>query len=270
MDNLQYPSNIPTGKVGLGSGFAHVYFDDFLLNNGKSVLQRMDYTYDKEGKRTQSKDKDNNTVTYAYDNMHHLSSETGPGYHKEYQYDLAGNRERLISGTQTTYYYYNTFNQLTARNWAGYADMLDIKNYHYDDNGNMYAGSNSDDNSVKQMGWNPYGEMTYFQKWVNTVLVLDSYYYYDPYGHRYQRDYWSPEYPQKLTQNQYYFDGNNVIQEREIYQGATVSNTYYHSLPSSLNRVISIRKGGIDYWYHTDPIGNVLFISDSTGSIIAT
>jgi len=267
----QYPSNIPTGKVGLGSGFAHVYFDDFLLNNGKTVLQRMDYTYDKEGKRTQSKDKDNNTVTYAYDNMHHLSSETGPGYHKEYQYDLAGNRERLISGTHTTYYYYNTFNQLTARNWAGYADMLDIKNYHYDDNGNMYAGSNSDDNNVKQMGWNPYGEMTYFQKWVNTVLLLDSYYYYDPYGHRYQRDYWSPEYPQqRLTQNQYYYDGNNVIQEREIYQGATVSNTYYHSLPSSLNRVISIRKGGIDYWYHTDPIGNVLFISDSTGSIIAT
>ncbi len=76
--------------------------------------------------------------------------------------------------------------------------------------------------------------------------------------------------PQSLTQNQYYFDGNNVIQEREIYQGATVSNTYYHGLPSSLNRVISIRKGGIDYWYHTDPIGNVLFISDSTGSIIAT
>ena len=83
-------------------------------------------------------------------------------------------------------------------------------------------------------------------------------------------DYYSPEYPQRLTQNQYYFDGNNVIQEREIYQGATVSNTYYHSLPSSLNRVISIRKGGIDYWYHTDPIGKVLFISDSTGSIIAT
>ncbi len=62
----QYPSNIPTGKVGLGSGFAHVYFDDFLLNNGKTVLQRMDYTYDKEGKRTQSKDKDNNTVKRKY------------------------------------------------------------------------------------------------------------------------------------------------------------------------------------------------------------
>ena len=50
--------------------------------------------------------------------------------------------------------------------------------------------------------------------------------------------------------------------------GSGVTQAVYTLAPGVVGEIISVHKNGTDYYYHYDPIGNVLFITDTSGNFV--
>ena len=100
-----------------------------------TVLSSYSYTYDHAGNRLSVTEDDNSVVSYVYDDIYQLTSETRTGtnaYSITYQYDNAGNRTHKVKDSNTTSYTYNTNNRLLTEK----SPDVNIT-YGYDDNGSL-------------------------------------------------------------------------------------------------------------------------------------
>ena len=99
-------------------------------DNGTTVTE---YTYDRNSNRL-TKTVDGEVISYAYNELNQLVSETGITY----EYDLNGNLVKKIEGEQTTVYTYNAQNRL-IRVTIQSRQQVDVEEYRYDYAGNRIA-----------------------------------------------------------------------------------------------------------------------------------
>ena len=93
----------------------------------------------------------------------------------------------------------------------------------------------------------------------NQLISCDSVQYqYDESGRRYLKIY-------NGTTTEYVYDGLDPLMEIKNGQVEKI----YTTSGGVLGQIISVRNQETDYYYHYDAIGNVIFITDSSGQIIA-
>jgi RHS repeat-associated protein len=253
--------SIGSGKIGLYSQAANTRFDDFVYNHATTEIARYTYNYDPDGNRTSMTDMQDKDTYYQYDSLNRLTREfryDTPDYDLRYAYDSVGNRTRLINGTATTYYTYNNLNQLTSSTTNG-ADTT----YAYDENGNLF------DNMHYRYQWNEENFMTGVQDSITYTPIVD--YIYDSFGNRFQRIHYDED-GKTDYQTRYYFDGINILMEQtKVANGNWQTSDSYTLGSGVVGHIISDHlANGTDLFYHYDPIGNVLMISNASGDTIAS
>jgi RHS repeat-associated protein len=262
-----YGGSIESGQIGLYTQAANTRFDDFIYNTATTEIARNTYTYDENGNRTSLTDINDKVTYYQYDALSRLTREfrfDAPVYDLRYSYDSVGNRTRLVNGTTTTYYAYNNLNQLTSSTTNG-----NIINYSYDSNGNQVEKTGAVGPRYYQ--WNEDNMMT--QVSVMDYPIVD--YTYDALGKRVIRSHYTANLIDRQTQ--YFFDGINILMERQRtinpMNGSWMdwqTSATYTLAPGVISHIISVHQSdGIDLYYHYDPIGNVMMISNASGDTIA-
>lgn len=110
---------LPDGVVSYHNYDAAGQVGSILHVASSGLLQSLYYTYDDDARRTKIVREDETSIYYNYDEASRLSEEdwldaNDAGlYAFDYQFDAAGNRTQLTKDGVTTYYEYNTLNQLT-------------------------------------------------------------------------------------------------------------------------------------------------------------
>ena len=103
------------------------------------------------------------------------------------------------------------------------------------------------------MGWNYENLMTSYSSTIN--------YLYDSLGKRVWKQ-------NNTNYTRYFFDGINPLMEKGSSNNSTFTTSAIYTLaPGVIKEIVSVHQNGTDYFYHYDPIGNVLFISDTSGNI---
>ncbi|MFB3895338.1 MAG: cysteine peptidase family C39 domain-containing protein [bacterium] len=265
LNALVSSDGIPLTKVGLGvcanpGNTVHTHFDNYILNSQTNIIQQYDYIYDANGNRIRIVDSSHNTTNYLYDTLSRLTTEQRLGsnaYKYAYWYDSVGNRTTMVFNTTTTFYAYNTLNQLTARNFGM---EYPYYNYTYDYNGNLqiqYYITNKGDEYPTFFSYDRENRLTGWECGDTTINYI-----YSALGKRLMEAY-------NNNTTVYFFDGmNTVLEKYKASNWANYSTSAVYTLaPGSIGHIISERKNNADLYYHYDPIGNVQFITDSYGNV---
>ena len=134
-DRVDYPN-------GTYAVYSYHSQRNFLLSvtnkySSDTELSSYTYTYDNVGNRQTVTENGTSVVSYTYDDIYQLESETRTGivpYTISYQYDNVGNRTQMVKNAVTTTYTYNNNNQLITETAQGVT-----LTYSYDKNGNLLS-----------------------------------------------------------------------------------------------------------------------------------
>ena len=199
------------------------------------IISQFNYdVYDNVGNRLTEKilrSQQTSQTNYGYNNIYELTSVSGGQTHS-YQYDNAANRQ-VVDGVNYTP---NNLNQYT---------LVGPQAYLYDDNGNL-----------KNDGTNTY---IYDEENRLTMVngLLSASYGYDAFNRRVSKTvnsvttYYLSDFDDEIVE----YDGSGNLLAEYIY-GDTI------------DEVLVMSRGGIDYFYHQDGLGNVTDLTDASGNII--
>lgn len=198
-------------------------------------VMNLQLTYDPVGNMTERKDMLDNTRTesYGYDVISQLTSfKRGTTVDKSYQFDLLGNRVKVLENGIATNY--------TSNNVNAYTSITGGMNFtpQYDDNGNML----NDD------------KHTYAYDFNNKLVSVDETvgtYKYDALGRRIAKN-----------NTLFYYVGDQMVEE--VTDGATTSYLYGNEIDEALQ----MNRGNEAYYYHTNHINSVLAITNIGGQIL--
>jgi len=217
-------------------------------NSSGTVLSSYSYTYDNVGNRLTVTEQDGSVVTYGYDNIYQLTSETRTGtnaYNITYQYDSAGNRTQMVKNGATTSYTYNSNNQLLTETSGG-----TTVTYAYDLNGNLLSKTASGNTTSYTWDWN------------NHLLSVTE--------------------PAGTTVYEYDGDGTRIIKTQ-----AAVMTKYINDVALGLvqvlmetdntgvvqaiynygNDLISMNRAGTNSYYNYDGLGSTRQLTNSSGVV---
>lgn len=223
------------------------------LNSVGQEISSFSYTLDGVGNRTQVVEHDGRTVNYAYDSVNRLLQEKISPENRtiDYTYDLVGNRlSRNDSVLGLTTYDYDANDRLTQMLSAGVTTQ-----FTYDNNGSMLSRDNV--RETVTYDWINDGE--------NRLVGVNSTdaggnqsvnYVYDAQGNRVTSigDGVRTNYlvtPGGLSQVLAEYDSNGLV---------TTDYTYGLGLVRSV-------EGGSESFYHTDGLGSVRMLTDTTGLV---
>lgn len=200
-------------------------------------IMNLQMTYDPIGNMTERKDMlDNNrTESYGYDVISQLTSfKRGTTVDKSYQFDLLGNRVKVLENGIATNY--------TSNNVNAYTSITGGLNFtpQYDDNGNML----NDD------------KHTYTYDFNNKLVSVDQTvgtYKYDALGRRIAKN-----------NTLFYYVGDQMVEETA--DGVITSYLYGNEIDEALQ----IKIGDDAYYYHTNHLGSVMGLSNTVGQIVET
>lgn len=197
-------------------------------------IMNLQMTYDPIGNMTERKDMLDNTRTesYGYDVISQLTSfKRGTTVDKSYQFDLLGNRIKVLENGIATNY--------TSNNVNAYTNITGGLNFtpQYDDNGNML----NDDKHTYAYDYN--------NKLVSVDQTLGTY-KYDALGRRIAKN-----------NTLFYYVGDQMVEE--VTDGATTSYLYGNNIDEALQ----MKRGNDAYYYHTNHLGSVLSLSNEKGSV---
>jgi RHS repeat-associated protein len=198
------------------------------------------------------------TRDFGYDSSYRLvqsdRSVTGGGLDTlAYGLDGAGNRNNVSGRTDPGTYSLSTTLPEPADAPVNQYTATPFDTREYDANGNLIG--------ISAMGQQKASiEYDYRNQMVTYVDALGgtaAAYGYDALGRRIWKhvDDGSPE------TTFFFFAGPHVIEERDG-SGLTTSTFVYGS---GIDEVLSMRRGGQDYYYHTDDLGSVRFVTDASG-----
>ncbi len=195
----------------------------------------LEMDYDAIGNMTQRRDLLNadRTESYGYDVISQLTSfKRGTTVDKSYQFDLLGNRIKVLENGIATNY--------TSNNVNAYTSITGVLNFtpQYDDNGNML----NDD------------KHTYAYDFNNKIVSVDENvgtYKYDALGRRIAKN-----------NTLFFYMGDQMVEE--VTNSVTTSYLYGNIIDEALQ----MKRGGDVYYYHTNHLGSTLALSDINGSII--
>ncbi len=197
-------------------------------------IMNLQMTYDPIGNMTERKDILDNarTESYGYDVISQLTSfKRGTTVDKSYQFDLLGNRIKVLENGIATNY--------TSNNINAYTIITGGLNFtpQYDDNGNML----NDD------------KHTYAYDYNNKLVSIDQIvgtYKYDALGRRIAKN-----------NTLFYYVGDQMVED--VTDGVTTSYLYGNEIDEALQ----IKKGYDTYYYHTNHLGSTMLLTDSEGLI---
>ncbi|WP_461611878.1 DNRLRE domain-containing protein [Cytobacillus kochii] len=207
------------------------------------------YSYDTNGNRTETTYNDGNTDKFTYDPLNQLTKETlQDGIINEYKYDGFGNRiSQKLGSKPTITASYNLMNQLIK-----YGDET-IK---YDANGNRIE----DDTYTYE--WNAADQLTTIYKKGETTPF--AHYKYDEDGRRILKDV-------QGTITKYIYDGESLNVLYETNASDQILRSYVYGADGQL-LAFNKHSGTVIsdvYYYHYNPRGDVIALTDKSGDIIA-
>ena len=223
-----YANGITTNYAYNDNGWLSQIADD------KNVLN-LQMTYDAIGNITQRKDllDDTRTENYGYDAISQLISfKRGTAVNNSYQFDLLGNRVKVLENGIATNHVSNNVNAYTSI--TGGLSFTP----QYDDNGNML----NDDKHTYTYDWNNK------QVGVDDGAVTVK---YDALGRRIAKN-----------ATTYYYIGNQMVEE---YTDGQFSAYLYGN---NIDEALQIKRGLSVYYYHTNHLGSTMALSDADGVIV--
>lgn len=198
-------------------------------------VMSLEMEYDIIGNVTERRDMLNagHTESYGYDVISQLTSfKRGTTVNKTYQFDLLGNRVKVIDNGIATNYITNNVN--------AYSSITGGSSFtpHYDDNGNLL----NDDKHTFAYDFN------------NNLIYIDENtgtYKYDALGRR-------------ISENNtlFYYVGDQMVEE--VTDNIITSYLY----GNNIDQALKMHKNGNDYYYHTDHLSSIRAISDVKGNVI--
>ncbi|GIN88534.1 tRNA nuclease WapA [Heyndrickxia sporothermodurans] len=208
------------------------------------------YAYDANGNRTEVLYNNGTKSTFSYDNLNQLISETDKdGSVNEYKYDGFGNRIYQKIGSQAAITStYNILNQLT--NYGNEA----IK---YDKNGNRI------EDGTYKYEWNAADQLISITKKGENSPYVE--YKYDDKGRRIQKNI-------KGIITNYTYDGDSLNVLYETNANEQVQRSYVYSVDGQLLAFNKHSGSTVSatYYYHYNPRGDVIALTDKSGNVVAT
>lgn len=194
-----------------------------------------DMIYDAVGNMTERKDllDAERTESYGYDVISQLTSfKRGSTVDKSYQFDLLGNRIKVLENGIATNY--------TSNNVNAYTSITGGLNFipQYDDNGNML----NDDKHIFAYDYN--------NKLVSVDETVGTY-KYDALGRRIAKN-----------NTLFYYVGDQMIEMSNIESSISLLCGNY------LDEVLRANVDDYSYYYHTNQLGSVMRVSNINGGLI--
>ena len=230
-----YANGITTNYAYNENGWLSQIADD------KNVLN-LKMTYDAIGNITQREDalQPDRTETYGYDAISQLISfRRGTTVDKQYQFDLLGNRVKVLENGIATNYTSNNVNAYTSITGGVGEDLQSPLTLQYDDNGNML----NDDKHTYTYDWNNK------QVGVDDGAVTVK---YDALGRRIAKN--------AIT---YYYIGDQMVEE---YADGQLAASYLYG--NDIDEALQLKRGSSVYYYHTNHLGSTMALSDAAGAIV--
>ncbi len=196
-------------------------------------IMNLQMTYDPIGNMTERKDMLDNarTESYGYDVISQLTSfKRGTTVDKSYEFDLLGNRVKVLENGIATNY--------TSNNVNAYTNITGGLNFtpQYDDNGNML----NDD------------KHTYAYDFNNKLVSVDQTvgtYKYDALGRRIAKN-----------NTLFYYVGDQMVEE--VTNGVTTSYLFGNEIDEALQ----MKRGSEAYYYHTNHLKSTMVLSSMDGT----
>lgn len=195
-------------------------------------IMNLQMTYDAIGNMTERKDMldEARTESYGYDVISQLTSfKRGTTVDKSYQFDLLGNRVKVLENGIATNY--------TSNNVNAYTNITGGLNFtpQYDDNGNML----NDD------------KHTFVYDYNNKLVSADnnsSTYKYDALGRRVGKN-----------KTLFYYVGDQMVEE--VTDGVTTSYLYGNNIDEALQ----MKRENDKYYYHSNHLGSPMVLTNTNG-----
>ena len=194
-------------------------------------IMNLQMTYDPIGNMTERKDMLDNarTESYGYDVISQLTSfKRGTTVDKSYQFDLLGNRVKVLENGIATNY--------TSNNVNAYTNITGALSFtpQYDDNGNML----NDD------------KHTFVYDFNNRIVNSDGVTYnYDALGRRVGKN-----------NINFYYAGEQMVQEY-----TNKDNIYSYIFGNTTDDIITMIYQSSQFYYHTDHLRSTLSITNNNG-----
>ncbi len=214
----------------------------------QSILNEK-YEYDLNGNRKRITYADGTSMQFTYDDLDQLRTETLPdGQTNEYRYDGFGNRNYIKIGNQEAVTpTYNLANQM---------ETFGTENINYDENGNRESDKKYD------YTWNAADQLIAVTVKGETTFFAE--YKYDDDGRRIQKKV-------NGTITNYIYDGDSLNVLYETNESQQVLRSYVYSVDGQL-LALNTHSGTTvtgTYYYHYNPRGDVIALTDGTGNIVA-
>lgn len=214
------------------------------------------YQYDATGNLNSLSDADG-THTYSYDLLDRLSGARHPHASKlplreeSYSYDGVGNR---TASHLRASYTYNSANRLVSD--SSYT-------YTYDPDGRMIEKTHSSSGAKVQYTYNGIDKLATL---LDVVSGRKTEYRYDAQGRRISK---TVTLGTARSNSRYYYDGQNIIRllsETTNTEGIVTTQEFYFTHGPDTDQPL-ILHAAQDYYYHSDQLGSIIALADSSGSI---
>jgi RHS repeat-associated protein len=210
------------------------------------TVDSLSYVYGLLGLRHASSDP-SGTTNYTYDPLGQLTQATYPAARPSdsYTYDAAGNRASSATGPPGPFAYNNVDELLSDGSFS----------YTYDNDGRLVKKVQVLTGATTRFNWNGRGQLVSIQYPDGTSTT----YRYDPLGRRVDMD-------ANGQIRRYGYDGPNIALE---YDQSNALAASYVDLPGA-DHPLEMVRGGTPYYYLQDANGNVVGLTNSAGTLVAS
>ena len=239
---------------------------------GGATIDARTYTWDKMYNKTQRMDVRAGgpelTHDYQYDDIYRLTrtvvTDPTPTTLRETDYELDGVGNRLAVSGDPDPGIYTLFGDLCA----GPADedmnqytTTSIDEREYDENGNLIQRNQPGGApGVASISYDYRNQMVEYN---DLSLGQRHIYAYDPFGRRIARVVDADGVASGPTETRYFYDDWQVCEE----QGDTGSTAATYVYGFYIDEVLNMRRGGSDFFYHTDDLYNVMAVTNTVGAV---
>jgi len=231
---------------------------------GGTIIDDRTYTWNRTHNKTQRKDVrlagPQLTHDYTYDAIDRLVNTTVTGSASRttaYTLDSVGNRTTVTGSPDPGIYTMAAVMPEPADDQMNQYTTTSFDSRLYDENSNLIAIDNALP-SQKLVTYDYRNRMVDLSD-SNTGQIHT--YSYDPFGRRIEK---VVDILGSMQTTRYIYDGSQVIEEQD--DSGITQATYIYGL--YFDEVLNMQRTGLDYYYHSDDLLNVMAVTDAAGNIV--